>query len=87
MIVGAPPLQMGQELWSLLRRSPGATSKGCHSMADCQIHALDKSGIQPSGEAQSLQGNLESGLCSQTHHMGDPYQLAPPVAFFHLAVD
>jgi hypothetical protein len=31
MIVGAPPLQMDQELWSLLCRRPGATSKGCHA--------------------------------------------------------
>jgi hypothetical protein len=30
---------------------------------------------------------LESGLCSQAHDMGDAYQLAPSIAFFHLAVD
>ena len=56
-------------------------------MADRQIHPLDKSGIQPSREAHPLQGGLESGLCPQTHHVCDPNQLAPPVAFFHLAVD
>jgi hypothetical protein len=29
----------------------------------------------------------ESGLCPKAHHRCDPNQLAPPVAFFHLAVD
>ena len=28
-----------------------------------------------------------SVLCSKAHHVRDPYQLAPPVAFLHLAVD
>jgi hypothetical protein len=53
MIVGSPPLQVGQELWGLLCCGPGVTCQRCHSMADGQIHPLDKSGIQASGEAKS----------------------------------
>jgi hypothetical protein len=56
-------------------------------MTDRQIDSLDKSGIQSSGEAQFLQGDRESGHCSKAHHVRDPYQLAPPIALFHLAVD
>src|SRR5215469_224931 len=56
-------------------------------MADGQIHPLDKSGVEPTREAQSLQGDCESILCSQAHDVADPNQLAPPVALFHLTVD
>jgi hypothetical protein len=28
MVVGPPPLQMGQQVWGLLRSCPGAASKG-----------------------------------------------------------
>jgi hypothetical protein len=87
MIVGAPPLQMRSEVWRLLGRGPGTSCQRCHAMADGQIHAFDKSGIQPSGEAKSLQGDLESGLCSQAHHGRDANELTPPVAFLHLTVD
>ncbi len=34
-----------------------------------------------------MQCVLESGLCPQAHHRRDPHQLAPPVAFLHLAID
>jgi hypothetical protein len=34
-----------------------------------------------------LQGAFEICLCSKTHHVRDAHELAPPVAFFHLAVD
>ena len=34
-----------------------------------------------------LQRGFESGLCSKAHHVSDPHQLAPSVAFLHLAVD
>jgi hypothetical protein len=56
-------------------------------MADGQIDPLDESGVESSREAQSLQGGFESVLGSKTHHLRDPYQLAPAVAFFHLTVD
>jgi len=87
MIVRAPPLQMGEQVWGLLRRGPGTTSQRGYSMADGQIHPFDKGGVEPSREAQSLQGDLESVLCSQAHHVRDLYQFAPSVAFLHLAVD
>ena len=51
MIVGSPPLQMGQQVWGLLGRRPGATSQRGHPVSDGQIHPLDKSGVQPSREA------------------------------------
>ena len=74
-------------MWSLLDCGPGATCQRYHPMTDGQIHPLDKSGVQPPREAQSLQGDLESCACSKTHHMRDPHQLAPSVAFFHLPID
>ena len=40
-----------------------------------------------SREAHPLQGDREICLCSQTHHVRDPQQLAPPVSFLHLAID
>src|SRR5258708_2043037 len=51
MIVGAPPLQMGQQVWGLLRSGPGTASKGCHSMADGQIDSLNESRVESSREA------------------------------------
>src|SRR5258708_1623570 len=87
MIVSSPPFQMDQELWGLLGRGPGATCQSCHSMANGQIHSLDKSSVQPSREAQSLQGNFEICLCSEAHHMRNLDQLTPAVTFLYLAVD
>src|SRR5216683_4808433 len=87
MIVGAPPLEMSQELWGLLGRGPGSTCQRSHAVTDGQIHPFNKSGIQPSREAHSLQGGLEGGFCPQAHDVRDPNQLAPLVAFFHLAID
>ena len=87
MIGSSPPFQMRQQPWGRLRRGPGAAGQRCHAMADGQIHPLNKSGVQPSREAQSHQGHLESGLCPQAHHVRDPNQLAPSVAFLHLAID
>ena len=86
MILGSPPLQVGQQLWGGLRRGPGATRQRCHPMADGQIDPLDTSGVESTRETQSLQGDFESRLCPQAHHMRDSHQLAPPVAFFHLAI-
>ena len=51
MIVGSPPLQMGQQVWRLLGRGPGAACQRGYSMADGQIHPLNKSRVQPSREA------------------------------------
>lgn len=86
MIVSAPPLQMSQQLWGKLRRGPGATRQRSHPMTDGQIDPLDKSGVQPSREAHPLQGDREICLCPQAHHVRDPQQIAPPLAFFHLVV-
>jgi len=55
-------------------------------MSDGQIHPFNKSGVQPPGEAQPLQAGLESVLSAKRHHVRDPNQLAPPVAFLHLPV-
>lgn len=55
MILRSPPLEMGQELWGLVGRSPGAASESCHPMPNGQIYSLNTSGVQPPGEAQSLQ--------------------------------
>ncbi len=87
VIVRAPPLQMGQQLWSLLGRGPGPSCERCHAMTDRQIHPFDTSGVQPSGETHSLQGACEICLCPEPHHRRDAHQLAPKVSFFHLAVD
>jgi hypothetical protein len=51
VIVGAPPLQMGEQGWGLLRRRPGAAGERCYPMSDGQIHPLNKSGIESSREA------------------------------------
>src|SRR5258708_37451784 len=37
VIVSPPPFQMGQELWSRLRRGPGAACQRGHPMTDGQI--------------------------------------------------
>src|SRR5215469_2363572 len=51
VIVSAPPLQMGQQVWRLLRRSPGTTSQRSYSMSDGEIHPLTRGGVQPTREA------------------------------------
>ena len=87
MVVRSPPFHVSQQLWGLLGRGPRAACQSRHPVTNGQIHPLDKSGVQPSGEAHPLQGVLESGLCSKAHHRRDPRQLTLPVAFLHLAVD
>jgi len=47
MIVGAPPLQMGEQVRGLLSRGPGSASQRGYPLADGQIHALNKGGVQP----------------------------------------
>jgi len=54
MVVGAPPFQIGQKLWGLLRRGPGAASERGYPMSDRQIHPFNKSGVQPPRKAQFL---------------------------------
>src|SRR5713101_7809363 len=78
---------MGQEVGRLLCCGPGTASQRCNPMSDSQIRSLNKSGVQPSRESQSHQGHLESGLCPKAHHLRHTNQLAPSVAFLHLAID
>jgi hypothetical protein len=47
MVVGAPPLEMGQQVWRLLCCGPGPAGQSCHPMADGQIHPFDESGVLP----------------------------------------
>jgi hypothetical protein len=56
-------------------------------MTHRQIHPFDKSRVQPTREAQSLQGDCEICSCPEAHHVRDANQFAPTVAFFHLTVD
>ncbi len=87
MIVSSPPVQVGHELWGGLRGGPGATRQSCHAMTDSEIQTLDKSGIQLPREAPPLHGDHEIFLCPKPRHVCDPQQLAPPIAFLHLALD
>ena len=82
MVVRAPPLEVGQQLWGLLGRGPRTTSQRGYPMADRQIHPFNKSGIQPPRKAHSLQRSFEGGFCPQAHHVRDTHQLAPKVSFF-----
>jgi len=81
VILGAPPLQMSQQLWGLLSSGPGPSRERCHPVSDGQIHPLDESRVQSSRETQYLQGGFESGLCPEPHHVRDAHQLAPKVSF------
>jgi hypothetical protein len=87
VIRGSPPLQIGQQLWGLLSRRPAAARERGYPMADGQIHPLNQSRVQPPREAQSLEGDAEICLCAEPHQVRDVHQLAPPLAFFHLAGD
>jgi len=87
VVIGSPPLQMGQQVRGLLGCGPGATCQGSYSMTDGQVHPLDTSRIQPSREAHRLQGTGEIFRCPQPHHLRHPNQLTPPVTFLHLPVD
>jgi hypothetical protein len=48
MIVGSPPFQMGEQLWSLLGGGPCTTSQCRDSMAESQIHPLNERRVQVS---------------------------------------
>jgi hypothetical protein len=85
--VGTPPLQVGQQVWGLLRRGPRAACESCHAMPDGHIHPLDEGGVESSRKTQSLQGDFEICFCPQAHHLRDSRQLATPVAFLHLTGD
>jgi hypothetical protein len=54
MVVGPPPLQMGQQLGRLLCGGPGPACESGHAMSDGQIHALNESRVQLPRKAQSL---------------------------------
>src|SRR5215470_14124399 len=82
MVVGSPPLQIGQELWRLLRGGPGPACQRGHTMTDGQIHSLNKSRVQASGETHSLQGAFEICLGPKPHHVRHPNQLTPKVSIF-----
>ena len=51
VIVGAPPLQVGEQMWSLLGRGPRATRQRRYSMASRQIDSLNESRVESSREA------------------------------------
>ena len=78
---------MGEQVWGLLRRRPGATRQRCHAMTHGQIHSLDESRVQSSRETQSLQGAYEICLGPKPHHVRDVNQPPTVVALFHLTVD
>src|SRR6266699_1388004 len=50
VIVGAPPLEMGEQGWGLLGCGPRATCQRRYSMSDGQIDPLNIGGVQPSRE-------------------------------------
>ena len=78
---------MSQELRGELRGGPGSTRQSRHAVTDGQIHPFDESGVEPSRQAQPLQGGREICLCPQAHHRRNSHELAPPIAFLHLAID
>lgn len=51
MVIGPPPLQVGKQVWRLLRCRPGAPCERCYPMAHRQIDPLNESRIQPPREA------------------------------------
>ncbi len=54
VIVGAPPLEVGQQVWGLLSSGPGTASERRSPMSDGQIHPRNLGGVQSPREAQSL---------------------------------
>jgi hypothetical protein len=46
MVIRSPPLEMDEQLWGLLSSGPGPAGQRCHSMADGQIQAFDKSSVE-----------------------------------------
>ena len=56
-------------------------------MTDRQWSPFNTSGVQSPSEAHPRPRDLESGTCSKAHDVCHPHQLAPPIAFFHLAID
>jgi hypothetical protein len=87
MRVGTPPLQMSQQVGGLLRSGPGTASERGYPMSDGQWSPLNERRVEPSRETYLLSGHCEICRCPKAHHRGDARQLAPPVAFLHLAVD
>ena len=51
VIIGSPPLQMGEQGWGLLGSGPGTACQRCHPMTDGQVHPFNKGSIQPSRKA------------------------------------
>ncbi len=56
-------------------------------MSDGQIQPLNKGGVEPSCQTQSLQGGHEISGGSKAHHVRHANQLSPLVAFLDLTVD
>jgi hypothetical protein len=55
-------------------------------LSDSQIHPFEKSGVEPSSEAHPRPRDREICLCPEAHHVCNPQQLAPPVAFLYLTI-
>src|SRR6266516_4695617 len=51
MIIRAPPLQMGEQVWGLLRSGPGPSRERCHAVTDRQIQPLNESRVESAREA------------------------------------
>ena len=84
MRVSSPPCEVSQQMWRLLDGGPGATRQCCHPRTHREMHPLDASGVQPSRQAEFLQGGLQSGLCPKAPHVrhtnqpGDPANMLSP---------
>ena len=87
VIVGPPPLQMEQQLWSRLHRRPSAAHEGCHALAHCQIDAFDKGAVQLSAQAQPSECRVERRARPAAQHVRDPHQPSSLIAFFNLTID
>ena len=51
VIIGSPPLEMGEQVWGLLGSGPGTACQRCNPMTDGQVHPFNKGSIQPSRKA------------------------------------
>jgi hypothetical protein len=87
VIPRSPPLQVGLQGRGELGGGPGAAGQGREALAQGQVEAFDESGVDGTGEAELLKGDLQVFALAELHAPLDFSELTAAIGFDDLAVE
>jgi len=87
MVVGTPPLQIGQQLRGRLCGGPGPAGQSCPPAFRMVRFTRSIKAVfsRPEKPIPCKEARI-SGLCPEPHYVRDSHQLAPPVDCLHLTI-